>query len=102
MPNHSAESDGRLPHVEAAGTAAASLRSLFLKLDCRDRISDKERQALIDRVGPLVRFRANKDLVREGDRPEQSTLLVNGFTTRYRVLKQGQRQITAIHIPGDF
>ena len=105
MPDDSAENEARVPHVDGsvlAGSAPSSLSRLFLKLDCRDRITDDERKALVDRVGPLVHFRANADLVREGDRPEQSTLLVNGFTTRYRVLKQGQRQITAIHIPGDF
>ncbi len=29
-------------------------------------------------------------------------LVVTGFTTRYRDLSDGKRQITAIHIPGDF
>src|SRR3569832_121069 len=103
MPNDSAESETRVPQAPGTpGSTAAYLRPLFLKLDCRDQISEDERKALVDRVGPLVRFRANTDLVREGDRPDHSTLLVNGFTTRYRVLNQGQRQITAIHIPGDF
>lgn len=105
MPNDSSGIETRPPHIDAqgrAGSAAAALGSLFLKLNCRDQIAEEERQALIDRIGPLVRFRANADLVREGDRPDHSTLLVNGFTTRYRVLKRGQRQITAIHVPGDF
>jgi CRP-like cAMP-binding protein len=49
-----------------------------------------------------VRFQAGADLVREGARPDTSMLVVDGFTTRYRDAADGSRQITAIHIPGDF
>jgi CRP-like cAMP-binding protein len=42
------------------------------------------------------------DLVREGDRPTESSLLLDGFAARYKLLRNGRRQITALHIPGDF
>jgi CRP-like cAMP-binding protein len=42
------------------------------------------------------------DIVREDDRPGGSTLLLSGLAMRYRVLRNGARQITAIHLPGDF
>lgn len=43
-----------------------------------------------------------EDFVREGDRPWASTVLVNGFAARYNIQSAGNRQITAIHVPGDF
>jgi len=82
--------------------ASAALKRLFLKLECRDSLSEEAREALMDSLGPLVSYDAHTDIVSEGDRPGHSTLIVSGFATRYRVLKRGQRQITAIHIPGDF
>ncbi len=42
------------------------------------------------------------DIVVEGSRPAESTLLLDGFAARYRVLEDGKRQITALHVPGDF
>ena len=78
------------------------LDDLFDKLACRDALAEDERLALLDRMEPGAHYRAGSDLVREGDRPNRSTLLVSGLATRYRVLSHGQRQITAIHIPGDF
>jgi CRP-like cAMP-binding protein len=43
-----------------------------------------------------------EDIVREGDRPTESILLLEGFAARYDILRKGKRQITALHIPGDF
>ena len=44
----------------------------------------------------------DEDLVREGERPSESILLLEGFAARYKLLRNGERQITALHIPGDF
>lgn len=79
-----------------------SLDRFFRKLALRDVISAAERDALSAAAGGEAEIPAGADLVREGDRPDRSTLVVSGFTTRYRVLSDGQRQITAIHVPGDF
>jgi CRP-like cAMP-binding protein len=68
----------------------------------RDTLPEEEDCALREAADSVLRFPAGADLVREGDRPNHSILLVEGFTTRYRVLGNGQRQITAIHVPGDF
>ena len=40
--------------------------------------------------------------MRETERPGRSTLVLSGITCRYRNLENGKRQITAIHVPGDF
>lgn len=81
---------------------AANLETFFRKLERRDTLTAAERQALIEAAGDSRVFEAGSDLVKEGQRPHVSTLVVAGFTSRYHVLSEGQRQITAIHVPGDF
>lgn len=78
------------------------LAPFFRKLECRDALTSAEHDALAGCATAVVDYPAGADLVREGDRPAHSTLVVTGFATRYRVLSEGQRQITAIHVPGDF
>jgi CRP-like cAMP-binding protein len=43
-----------------------------------------------------------EDIIREGDRPTESILLLEGVAARYNLRRNGKRQITALHIPGDF
>jgi CRP-like cAMP-binding protein len=81
---------------------AAALAILLRKLEVRDALDDDERQALIDCSGESVTFPAGADLVREGDRPNTSLLVIEGWTSRYRDTPEGGRHITAIHVPGDF
>ena len=38
----------------------------------------------------------------EGDRPTYSNLLLDGFAARYKIFSNGRRQITALHVIGDF
>jgi CRP-like cAMP-binding protein len=44
---------------------------------------------------------ADQDIVREGDRPSECCLVVEGFLCRYKVTEQGRRQIFSFHHPGD-
>jgi CRP-like cAMP-binding protein len=55
--------------------------------------------------GAVVRLSVvdkGEDIVREGDRPTESIVLLEGFAGRYNLLRNGKRQITALHVPGDF
>ena len=78
------------------------LTTFFRKLELRDNVSAEERAVLLACAGDEVYFPAGSDLVREGDRPTESMLVVSGFSTRYRDQVDGNRHITAIHIAGDF
>jgi CRP-like cAMP-binding protein len=75
---------------------------LIRKLEQRDSLSDEEKQALEGALARVKAFQADEDMVREGDRPGESILLLEGFAARYKLLSNGKRQITAIHVPGDF
>jgi CRP-like cAMP-binding protein len=45
---------------------------------------------------------ARRDIIRDGDRPDRVHLILNGWVCRYKILKNGKRQITALLLPGDF
>lgn len=76
--------------------------TLLMQLSRRDRIPDDERDLLLKSfVGEKV-YSAGQDIVHEGGRPHFSLLLVEGFAGRHKVLADGARQITAVHVPGDF
>jgi CRP-like cAMP-binding protein len=74
----------------------------LLNLERRDRLSDAERRIVEGLSHRQRRIAAKRDIVREGDRPSESCLVLSGFSARYNVLGDGRRQITAIHIPGEF
>lgn len=83
-------------------TISPGLEPLFRRLRLRDNIDEDERAALAEVLSEARAIPAGTDLVREGDRPGRSTLVLSGLTCRYSSLASGKRQITAIHIPGDF
>jgi CRP-like cAMP-binding protein len=47
-------------------------------------------------------FATRQDIVTAGSRPGHSSLIVEGFAARYKLLADGSRQITALHVAGDF
>jgi CRP-like cAMP-binding protein len=68
----------------------------------RDHVSDGERK-LIEALPRRVRGFANgEELVREGSRPNESCLVLSGFAARAQYLPDGKRQLTALHVAGDF
>ncbi|QQR37632.1 Crp/Fnr family transcriptional regulator [Devosia oryziradicis] len=78
------------------------LQPFFRKMQIRDKLGIEEQQALAAAADQRLDFTQGQDLVKEGDRPTRSMLVTNGFTCRYGVAPGGDRQITAIHLPGDF
>lgn len=43
----------------------------------------------------------NRDVVREGDRPTECCLVLQGLVARYKLVADGRRQILSFHFPGD-
>ncbi|WP_404333417.1 Crp/Fnr family transcriptional regulator [Sphingomonas sp. MMS12-HWE2-04] len=74
----------------------------FLKLRVRDRISDEEEAALRGVLSDTIDMPAGYTFVHRGEELGYSTLLTQGLMARYKDLSDGQRQITHIHVPGDF
>lgn len=43
----------------------------------------------------------NDDIVRQGDRPKVSAIVISGMVARYHTLQSGRRQYLSLHIAGD-
>lgn len=78
------------------------MNPLVIKLGHRDHLLDEEIAVLEDCLLPPRLLKAGQDLVREHDQPKESTLMLTGYSARYNMFEDGRRQITAIHMGGDF
>ena len=74
---------------------------LIRKLEAFGSLPEKDKQALAQAVKRTRRVSAGRALVREGDRPTECQLILQGFAYRHRTLDDGQRQIMSFEIPGD-
>ena len=76
---------------------------LIRKLELFTKLSSVDKEALERTAALKVRqLRPREDIIREGDKPRQVNLILEGWACRYKVLEDGRRQITAFHVPGDF
>lgn len=75
---------------------------LILKLQHGANLTDQDRATLEEASARTKRIDARQDIIREGDRPEDVHLVIEGFACRYKVLADGKRQIMALLVPGDF
>jgi CRP-like cAMP-binding protein len=81
--------------------SSAPAHPLVEKLESITDLTPAERDALAALPMRAQDLRADLDVVREGDRPSQCCLVVEGFTCRYKFTDKGKRQIFAFHTPGD-
>lgn len=76
--------------------------SLIRKLEARDLLSDEERDALSGLVDRIQTYAPGDIVVAEGRDLTESQLLVSGLCARSKAMADGRRQITELHIDGDF
>lgn len=77
--------------------------SAFLRsLERRDSLSDDEIKIISELPSRPAVFAAGEEIVVEGSRLKESCLVTAGFAARSQSLRSGERQITAVHVPGDF
>jgi CRP-like cAMP-binding protein len=74
---------------------------LIRKLESIATLSDEERQAILSLPSKTRVLQAGQDIARDGDKPSQCCLLVDGWAYRYKILGEGRRQILSFHIAGD-
>ncbi len=75
--------------------------SLIRKLESIFTLTDDERQALQNLPMQVAMLKDNQDIVREGDRPSRSCLILSGFACVYKMTIHGKRQIVSFVIAGD-
>jgi CRP-like cAMP-binding protein len=64
-------------------------------------LSAEERQAIESLPANIRVLKPNQDIVRDGDKPSQCCLLLEGWAFRYKLIGEGRRQILSFHVPGD-
>lgn len=74
---------------------------LIRKMETITVLTEPEKSGLAGLPMRLKDFAEDTDLVREGDTPQESCLILEGFICRYKLLGQGQRQIFSFLLPGD-
>ena len=77
------------------------MNPLIAKLEQFAELSDEDKRLLEDAARDVRRLEARKDIIAEGERPEEVHLLLEGWAARYKVLPGGERAIMAYLIPGD-
>lgn len=78
------------------------IEPLLMNLRSHDAVTSEEEALLGSIFSGHRRVCTGEDIVSEGSRPGVSSLLVDGFAARYKVMANGSRQITALHVAGDF
>ena len=72
------------------------------KIQSAGELPTADRDLLIKLCDDTRRVASRRDLISEGDRPDQVHLMLKGWACRYKLLPDGARQITALLLPGDF
>jgi CRP-like cAMP-binding protein len=64
-------------------------------------LSEEEKNAILRLPVTIREIGADQDILREGDRPIQCYVVLEGFQCRYKMQRDGERQIMSFHVPGD-
>lgn len=74
---------------------------LVCKLESITDLTEAEQKALLSLPMQVQDIPADQNILREGDRPTQCCLILEGFAARFKFTETGKRQIFAFHTPGD-
>lgn len=72
------------------------------RLRARHSLTAEEEQAIRALFAPPQNVPAHRTFIEAGTRLDNSLLILEGIAARYKDLSDGQRQISALHVPGDF
>ncbi len=74
----------------------------LLKLRARDEVTLEEERAIRAAVSETREYPADRTFIRAGEELSVSILMLEGLACRYKDLRDGQRQISELHVAGDF
>ena len=75
---------------------------LIRKLEQFEPLSSEARAALEAMPSRLREYAKGEQIAEQGSSPDESAIMVTGCAFRYKRLGDGERQIVALHVPGDF
>ena len=82
-------------------TQVPALQGFLDRLALRSMITAGEGSAVLGLNGQIIQVAAHVDFVSVGDQVDHSCLVVAGLVGRFGQNRDGSRQITCLHIPGD-
>lgn len=78
-----------------------ALGRFLARLLRRSHLSAEEQSAILSLRSHASQASAHRDIVSQGEKVDHACLVVDGLVGRFDQMKDGRRQITALHIPGD-
>jgi CRP-like cAMP-binding protein len=87
--------------VDVAKPDFGRISAVYRKIERISHLDEADRQYLATLPRILRNFEADSDVVREGDMPDHSCIVQEGYLTGSRIVSDGRRQVVALHIPGD-
>ena len=82
-------------------TKSDTLLPMLRKLQLWMKLDDEDARAILRLPHIVKKLGANQYVVRDGEQPTHSCLLISGFAYRHKVTGEGRRQIMSIHMRGD-
>lgn len=86
----------------SVGRPDSTLSLMLRKFERRGALDDADKAGLLNLPYSMQTLEPAAYLVREGEAPRRSCLILAGFAYRHKVTAEGTRQIVSLHIPGDF
>ena len=77
-----------------------TLMPMVTKLQLWTRLDDADRDAVLALPHRVRALRAHEFIVRDGDEPRHSCLILSGYAIRHKLTGSGGRQILSIHMKG--
>jgi CRP-like cAMP-binding protein len=74
---------------------------LIRKLKEHSRLSAEDLAAINSLSHTVRELESNEDLIRQGDDPDVSAVVLSGMVARYHLLQNGARQYLSFHLTGD-
>jgi CRP-like cAMP-binding protein len=75
--------------------------TFILHLGLIGRLSEEDRAALMSLRGEFRDLKRGEDVLKDGDRPPHSVVVLSGLLQRYTLGPDGQRQIHSFYLPTD-
>lgn len=86
---------------DANDVRKAAFEKFLCRLVLRSDLTPSERAAITALPGEFSEIGPQRDMVVPGQRMTYACLVVTGLAARFDQLSNGQRQFTALHLPGD-
>jgi CRP-like cAMP-binding protein len=90
-----------LSDFEPVARAPRALQILIRKLKEHSRLTAEDLATINGFGHTIIELQSNEDLIRQGDEPDVSAVVVSGMVARYHLLQNGVRQYLSFHMAGD-